>query len=516
MFASDFYAGILVSILLVPQAIAYAYLAGMPPQYGLYAALIPILIYSFLGTSPHVAIGPVAVSAILVLAGISKLAAPFSETYIKLVILTGLCIGLVQVFIGLIRKGNLINLLSYPVISGFTSAASVIIISSQIKDILGIQTPKFESLPETAMYLGAHCDEIHVLTLIMALISFVFIFISKRINPNIPSRLILVGFGIFFSYFLNLNGSGVEIIGKVPSGLPSFKMYTLQMEDILAILPTVLLVTLIGIVESIGIAKALEYKNNFYQIDTNKELIALGFSKIGGSFFGALPSSASFSRSALLHQTKAKTTIASIITVVFVVLSLLYLTPLLFYLPKVILAVIIIYAVKNLFEFHLAKRFYHLHAIDFTVLIITFLATLIIGLELGVVVGFIVSFGILFLSKNPFLKEVLQLFTQKYQSDFHTEINEVDSTGKIYIKDQLHFGNAEYFKTLSYKMIKDNQHLKEVSIAFEYGSDCDSSGLKALQRITTLLQENKQHYTIEGINPNLQYRLESSHIKILC
>ena len=181
----------MVAILLVPQAIAYAYLAGMPPEYGLYAALVPILLYAFLGSSPHLAIGPVAISAILILAGVSQLAEPFSPEYIKLVIFAGLLIGGIQALFGILKRGNLVNLISYPVITGFTSAASIVIISSQLKDILGIHTPHFESFVSSTTFLFDHIKETNLLTLIIAICSVVFIVLTEKLSRRIPSRLIL-------------------------------------------------------------------------------------------------------------------------------------------------------------------------------------------------------------------------------------------------------------------------------------------------------------------------------------
>lgn len=515
LFYSDLSAGIMVAILLVPQAIAYAYLAGMPPEYGLYAALVPILIYALLGTSPHVAIGPVAISAILIFAGVSQLAIPFTPKYIELAIFAGLLIGVIQAMIGFLKKGNLINLLSYPVITGFTSAASLIIISSQLKYILGIKTDQFVSLWSSLKFLVLHISESHLLTVGIAISSFVFIILSKKINTKIPSRLILVVVGITVSHWFDLDSKGIDIIEFVPSGLPEFNIPTISNHQIIPLLPTVLLVSLIGIIESIGIAKALEHKNDFYEINTNQELIATGLSKIGGAFFSALPSSASYSRSALLHQSKARTSIASIVTVLFVILSLLFLTPYLYYLPKVILAVIIIYAVKDLFEYQLGIYLYKVHKFDLILMLITFLATLFLSLVAGVTIGFITSFFILGKTKKSTINEIITIFSQNYKKDIVVSIDtKMKHKAKLFINNDLHFGNAYYLKDLINKEVVNNHEINTVDIIFKEHCDMDSSALKAMKEVILSILLKDKTYSILNINEKLNTRLKNAHIHL--
>jgi len=477
----------MVAILLVPQAIAYSYLAGMPPQYGLYAAILPIVLYAILGTSPHIAIGPVAISAILILAGVSQLAEPFSTEYIELVVLLGLLIGIFQTFIGLIKKGSLTNFLSYPVITGFTSAASIIIITSQLKDLLGIHVPKFEYFHESVIHIISNIQGIHVFTLLIACASGAFIYLSNKLSRKIPSGLFLVVFGILFSYTFDFQAKGIDIIGFVPSGLPQFNLPSFSISRIISLLPTILLVSTIGIVETIGIAKALENKNNFYRINSNQEFIAIGVAKIGGSFFNALPSSASFSRSALLHQSKAKTNIASIISVIFVIFALLYLTPLLHFLPKVILAVIIIYAIKNLFEFSLAKKLYNLFKIDFAVMIITFVASLVLSLEWGVGIGLIASFMVATKSKESFLKGVGTIFSQRYRKRIFINEKEISQL-EVTINENLHFGNIHFLEKIITEKVDNLPNIMSVEIQFENCTHVDISATIVFREILKLLE----------------------------
>ena len=505
----------MVAILLVPQAIAYAYLAGMPPEYGLYAALIPIVLYAFFGTSPHLAIGPVAISALLITAGVSQLAVPFSKEYIQLAILAGLLIGAVQLILGLLKMGKYINLLSYPVITGFTSAASIIVIVSQMKDVLSIDIPRFEYFHETAIHTINNIKETHLLTLGIAGGSLLLIFLLRRISKKIPAGLVAVTLGIAISYFLDLEARGVDIIGFVPPGLPSFGMPVISFDTIISLIPTVLMVSIIGIIESIGIAKAIQNKSKTYEVSTNQELIALGISKIGGSFFNALPSSGSFSRSALLYNTKAKTTIASLITVVFVILALLFLTPLLFYLPKVILAVIIIYAVKNLFEYQLAKRLLKVHTFDFIIMVITFFITLLVSIEIGVGVGFLASFIILFYSKSSILKGIGKTFSQNYKNEIFFERDANSNTSALLkIKDNLHFGNVHFFKKLVQNRLAKEQEITNINFQFDPDIDMDSSAIKSLNEVLKFLNSNKVEYSLSNFNQKLEKRLRGSNVDI--
>jgi SulP family sulfate permease len=500
----------MVAILLVPQAIAYSYLAGMPPEYGLYTALIPCVLYAIFGTSPHLAIGPVAVSALLVMAGISQLAEPLSDSYISLVILAGLLIGIIQFLMGVFRLGALVNLLSYPVITGFTSAASIIVIVNQFKDIFGLHIPRSDFLFDTLIHIGNNLASIQIPTLLVGLSSFLLIIILKKSSKRIPYGLVVVSLGITLSYFFNFEKLGVAVIGTVPSGLPSFKIPNLNIADISSLLPTVFLVTIIGIIEAVGIAKAIGTKHDYYSIDTNQELRALGISKIGGSFFNSIPSSGSFSRSALMNESGARSSVASLITVIFVVLALLYLTPLLFFLPKVILAVIIVFAVKNLFEYALAKSFYKTNRLDFLVMLVTFIVTLFVSIKTGVFIGFIVSVIVVLISGKNQLRSMKRLFL--FRESEGIEIEETPNKIMVTAEGQLNFGNADYFKKKVKEIIAAKKKCELISIDLSQTDDIDSSGLKALKSITQHINALNSELQIKNYNPKVKSRLIRSGI----
>lgn len=507
-FMADLPAGIMVAILLVPQSIAYAYLAGMPPQYGLYAALIPCIIYAVLGTSPHLSIGPVAVSALLVLAGVSQLAPPFSDAYIQYVIIAGFMIGLVQFILGVARLGNLINLLSYPVITGFTSAAAIIVMVNQLKDIFGLRIPIGEYLYETIYYIWTHLSEAHKATFLLAAVTLILILAIKRLSKKIPYGLVVVVLSIICSYFYDFEGMGIGVIGDVPSGLPHFGHPRISYQRLIELIPTVLIVTFIGIIEAVGIAKAIGNKHNWYNIDVNQELRAIGLSKIGGSFFSAIPTSGSFSRSALLNESGARTTVASLITVLFVISALLFLTPALYYLPKVVLAVIIVFAVSGLFEYRYAKSLARTNRRDLITMVVTFLFTITINIETGIALGFCTSLIMVMTSSRSPLQSVKNILLLKNKTGI--KYHKRGTEGMIIVNQALNFGNAQHLKYLTKLVTRKEEGLTRVILDIRKMTDIDGVGLKVVS--TAIAEATKQNVKINISTANKTVTRRLAHI----
>jgi len=461
----DILAGITVAVMLVPQGMAYSMLAGMPPIYGLYAGLIPLFIYGVMGTSRQMSVGPVAVSALLVLAGVSQIANPDTEasTYIQLVILCGLLIGLGQTILGVFRLGFLVSFISHPVIVGFTSAAAIIIIVSQLKDLLGFPIPRFSHLYETVKYAAQNIESTNWISVVFCLGSIFVISLLKKIHKSIPGALVVVIIGILLSYFLKEKNLNIDIVGAVPEGLPMFQLPSINLSNIKILLPTVFTVIIIGIVESIGIAKVLQSRHQNYSIRPNQELFALGISKMVGSFFQAIPSSGSFSRSAVNDAAGAKSGISSITAALIVGLTLLFFTPLFFYLPKAVLAGIILLAVKSLFDWKEAKHLWKTHRSDFFMMLTTFIITLVLGIEEGVFAGVVLSICmVLYRSSKPHVVVLGNLpGTRSYRN-----LDRFENAGlpkdEIVIRfdDQLYFGNADYFQELLYHRSEKNDFWK--------------------------------------------------------
>lgn len=499
----DLVAGITVAIMLVPQGMAYAYLAGMPPIYGLYAGIVPLFLYGLLGSSRQLSIGPVAVSSLLILAGVSQVAEVGSPEYINLVLLTGLLVGIFQFSLGLFRGGFLVNFLSHPVIIGFTSAAAIIIAISQLKDAFGFTIPRFAHTYETAIYTLKHIGEINWVTFVVCAGSLLFMVLLRRISRAIPGALLVVLLGTLLAWGFDLSSKGLAIVGQVPEGLPQLMIPDMTGEKIRMLFTTVLTVGIIGIVESISIAKVLENKNQNYVIRPNQELLALGITKIAGAFFQALPSSGSFTRSAVNDDSGAKSGMSSIFTALIIALTLIFLTPLFYYLPKAVLAAIILLAVKGLFDFAAAKHLWNIHKGDFLMMLITFVITLIFGIEEGVIAGVLISLlAVLYRSAKPHIAVLGQLpGTTVYRNlDRFEQAESCDDILIVRFDDQLYFSNADAFKEKIKNLVRDHkEYLKVVILDSSSIHDIDSSGLLALEEIFNFLSGNKIELYLCGV-----------------
>ncbi len=464
---------------------------GVPPIYGLYACLVPLLIYSFFGTSRQLSIGPVAVTAILVMSGVSELATPFTEEFVELAILAGLLIGVVQILMGLLQMGFLVNLISQPVISGFISAAAIIIIASQLKGGLGIIIPDFKHTHQTIWYAITHITEVNWLTLGICISSILIISLLKKWKRSFPGALMMLVLTTLLTYFFNLKSKGVAIIEDVPSGLPSFGIPTMNYETIMTLIPTVLTVTFIGYVGSIGIAKSMEMKNRDHIVRPNQELFALGISKIIGAFFLAVPSSGSYSRTAINDEAGAKTVVSSIMAVVMVICSLLFLTSFFYYIPKAVLAAIILVSVLGLINYEEAKYLFKLRRRDFVVMIITFFGTLIFGVENGIFIGVILSFVFLqYYSARPHIAELVNIPGTEYYRNINRFPDAIQSTEYLIIRfdNQLYFGNSSYFKDTILGYISKRKPLPKFLILDNTNMhDIDSTGLHVLEDIKQYL-----------------------------
>lgn len=502
-FRSDLVAGLTVGVMLVPQGMAYAMLAGMPPIYGLYGGLIPLIIYGLLGTSKQLSIGPVAVSALLLLAGIGQLADPGSPEFIGLVILAGLVIGVVQVLLGVLRMGFLVNFLSHPVIIGFTSAAAVIIAVSQLKYLLGFPIPRFAHSYETLVYALQHIGETHWPTFFICLGGIIVIIMLKKVSRVLPGALLVVILAVILVAVFRLDELGVNIVGNVPKGLPSFEIPGLGIGSVMAVMPTVLTVTIIGIVESMGIAKVLEAKNKDTRVIPNQELLALGFAKVVGAFFQSIPTSGSFTRSAVNDEAGAKTGMASIVTAVIIGLTLLFLTSLFYYLPEAILASIVLVAVKGLFNVQEAASLWHSHKQDFMMMLLTFVLTLALGIEEGVLIGVVFSLiMIIYRASKAHVAVLGRLPNTSYYRNVERFENAVTIKGMLIMRfdAQLFFGNIEYFKTTIFDLIEGADPIPKVFVLdASCIEDIDSSGTHALEEVIDYLRDKGIEFQISGV-----------------
>ncbi len=502
-FSNDLLAGLTVGIILIPQGMAYAMIAGLPPVYGLYASIFPLLVYLFLGTSRELAIGPVAMDSLLVAAGLGALAITGVENYIAMAIFLAFMVGAIQLFLGVCRMGFLVNFLSKPVISGFTSAAALIIIFSQLKHLLGADIAKSNKFHQLLINAFEKLADTNPYDFAIGIIGILIIVGLKRWSKRIPGILLVVVLGILAVYFLDLEAMGVKIVGTIPTGLPHFQIPNINVENILSIWPIALTLALVGYLEAISIGKALQEKSGVETIDSNQELRALGASNMIGSFFQSYPTTASFSRSAINGEAGAKTNLAALFAVGLVVLTLLFLTPLFYYLPNAILASIIMVSVFGLIELSYAKNLWRNRKDEFVVLLVTFLATLFIGIPPGILLGVLFSLLLMvYRTSNPHFAVLGNI----KDSDYYKNINRFDD--EIVLRNnllivrfdaQLYFGNAAFFKRELFKHIDaKGSTLKGVILNAEAINYIDSSAAQMLTKVIKEIHSRELQFYIAG------------------
>lgn len=513
-FSKDALAGITVGVMLVPQGMAYAYLAGMPPIYGLYAGLVPLIAYGVFGSSRHLSVGPVAVSALLVFAGIKTMAEPLTAEFVELAILAAFLIGLLQISLSALRLGILVNFISHPVISGFTSAAAIIVAISQLKDVLGMDVPRFDNPISTLWYIIENARSFNGYTVSLSLLALASLLLIKRVDRRIPGALIIVIISTALSWLFDFDKMGIDTVGDIPEGLPSLSIPLFHKETVIALLPTVFTVTAISLVESLGIAKTYEGKSKKYKVKNNQELFALGIANVMGSFAQSMPTSGSFSRSAVNFSSKAKTGVSSLISSVIVLLSLLFLTSLFKHLPIAVLAAIILLAIKNLFDLNEALRLWKVHKRDFYLLLITFLGTILLGIELGVLLGFSLSIiTVLYKSSKPNITELGMIKGTNYfrSSDRYNGLEKAANHTLIRFDDQLYYGNAYYFKD-KFLEISERSENKYVVLDASNMHDIDSTGFTVLEDIIQFLSKNQKVLKIANMVEQVEEMLENSGI----
>ncbi|WP_430967299.1 SulP family inorganic anion transporter [Spongiimicrobium sp. 2-473A-2-J] len=520
-FTKDLLGGITVGIILVPQGMAYAMIAGLPPVYGLYASLFPILVYAFLGSSRQLAVGPVAMDSLLVAAGLGTLAITGLEHYIAMAIFLAFSVGAIQFLLGLGRMGFLVNFLSRPVISGFTSAAALIIMFSQLKHLLGVSvqgSTQFHELLANALgQLGAT----NPYDLGIGLLGIALIILLKKWDKRIPGTLLAVVLGILGVYFFGLESKGVELVGEIPKGLPSFSVPEIRLQHFLDIWPIALTLALIGYLEAISIGKAMEEKNDEYTIDANQELVALGSSNMLGSFFQSYPVTASFSRSAISNSSGVKSNLASLFSVVMVVVTLLFLTPLFYFLPNAVLASIIMVSVFGLIDVAYPKRLWRLRKDEFLVLLGTFLITLFVGIKEGILIGVLFSLLLMvYRTSKPHFAVLGNIRGTDYYKNIDRFGEEVEIREDLLIirfDAQLYFGNASFFKTQLFKQVAaKGGKLKGVVLNAEAINYIDSTAAKMLVAVIGELQQRGVQFYIAGaIGPARDIFFSSGIIDLL-
>lgn len=489
----DLPAGLTVGVMLIPQGMAYAMIAGMPPIYGLYASTIPLVIYGLLGTSRQLAVGPVAMVSLLTAASVSTIAEVGSDQYLLYAAALALMVGLFQWGLGVLRLGFVVNFLSHPVVSGFTSAAALIIGLSQLKHLLGIPLGQSKHIHEILIEAVSRIGEVNWYALGVGIVGIFLIKYAKRIHKAMPAALLAVLVGTIGGYFLVSNGIDMKVVGEVPSGLPSFILPSFDLSVWSSLIVSAMAISLVGFMESIAVARSIQSKHKDYKVIANQELRALGLANIGTAFFQGFPVTGGFSRTAVNDQAGAKTGLASILSAILIVITLLFLTGLFYYLPNAILAAVIMVAVFGLIDIKEPIHLWQTDRNDFWMLLVTFVGTLALGIEEGIAIGVILSLlVILYRSSKPHIAVLGKVKNTPFFRNVKrfSDLDVKEDTLIIRFDSDLYYANVEYFLTsLNSEIEKKGDALKYIILNAESISSMDSTAVTAVENLIQDLNE---------------------------
>jgi len=500
---NDLVAALIVTIMLIPQSLAYALLAGLPPEMGLYASMLPIIFYAIFGTSRALAVGPVAVVSLLTVAAVSKIAVPGTSEYILAAITLAFLSGLILFALGLFRLGFLANFLSHPVIAGFITATGIIIAVSQLKNILGIDAHG-HTIPDLSRSLAHNLSGLNWITAVIGVVTTGFLFWVRKgllplldslgVAPRIASIIVKAGpiaaivATTLVVWFFDLTAKGVQVVGDVPKGLPPFTMPSLSMDMWSNLIGAAILISIIGFIESVSVAQTLAAKKR-QRIDPDQELIGLGAANLGASLTGGFPVTGGFSRSVVNYDAGADTPAAGAYTAIGLAGASLFLTPLIFHLPKATLAATIIVAVLSLVDFSVLKKTWHHSKADFAAVISTISITLLMGVELGVSAGVTVSILIhLYKSSRPHMAIVGQVpKTEHYRNILRHDVLTDPKILTIRVDESLYFANTRYLEDRIYDEVAQQLELQHVVLMCSAVNTIDMSALQSLEAINERL-----------------------------
>lgn len=494
MLWGDAVSGVTAGILAIAQGMAYAMIAGLPPVFGLYAALTPQIIYVLMGTSRQLSVGPVAMDSLIVAAGIGTLSVIGIEQYIAAAIFLALLVGVIQVLLGTLKLGFLVNFLSKPVLSGFTSAAAIIIGLSQLKHLLRIDMAQSNKIHVLLQEVVSNISDTHFLSFGLGVAGMVLIKLFQKISKKIPAILVVVSLGTLLLYFTQGQLNGIRIVGAIPVGLPKLRIPSFDTNQLVDLIPIAITLAVVGFTEAISIAKSIEERHTEYEVDPNQELIAIGSGNIIGSFAQSYPSTASFSRSAIQDQGGAQSGIASLFSAGLVLLTLLFLTSLFYYLPIPILAAIIMVSVFGLIDFKYPRQLWKKNREESVAFIVTFIITMSVGIPQGILFGVLLSLlTMIYRTSRPHIAILGKIKHTAYYKNINRFQKDIEVDDRMLIlrfDAQLFFGNQDYFKKeLQKHVASKGENLELIIINAEAINYIDSSALNMLEKVCTDLKE---------------------------
>ena len=527
-FTGDLIAGIIVAILLVPQSMAYALLAGLPPQAGLYASILPLILYGLFGTSRTLAVGPVAIVSLLVATGLTPLAAPGSAAYVQLALTLALLVGSLQALMGVLRLGFLVNFLSHPVLAGFTSAAAIIIGFSQAQHLLGINAPRSETFYQQVSAAAQNLDQTNMTAAALAAGSILgLLYFKNQLGPQLKrwgvpvsvaatlaksGPLVIVLLGTLLVWLFDLHATaGVRIVGGVPAGAPPLTLPTFDLATWERLLPTALIISFVGYMESISVAKSLASKRR-QKVDANQELIALGLANLGATFSGGYPVTGGISRSLVNFTAGANTGLASIITAALIGLTLFFLTPLFYFLPQAALAAIIIVAVFGLIDVHTFRHVWGYNKADAVSMLITFAAVLVAGIETDILIG-VAGAMLLFIwrTSKPHTAIVGRLGQSEiYRNVRRHPVQTWPEVVAVRIDQSLYFANTKYLEDTILSTVAEQPAIKHLVLIGTAINFIDASALETLESLWQELRDAGVTLHLAAIKGPVMDRLQKT------
>ncbi len=528
-FGADVLAGSMVAVILVPQAMAYAILAGLPPQFGLYACLAPLVLYGIFGSSNSLSVGPVALIALLVYTGVSPLAQPGSANYVALCGALALFAGLIKIAMSVFRMGFLTNFISYPVLVGFTNAAAVVIVFSQLKHWLGVSVEQGEHPIEWIVDTFAKFPQANRFTLGLGFASCALLWGAAGWRDSNRSLrrsaalmwlaklmplLVVVVATLWVGWSrLDLTTS-VKVIGEIPQGLPGFVWPVFPLSAVKSLFPIAATVALVGFIQSMSVAQTLASPKR-QRIDANRELLALGMADVGAAVTQGFPVTGSFSGSALRDAAGSKTTFASLATAAALAVSILWLTPLLYFIPQTVLASIVMVSVATVFDVRTPFRLWTYSRNDFFTLWFTFLAVILLGVELGIVAGVAATFVTwLWRTSRPHIVEVGRIpGSETFRNVRRFTVETVPGILALRLDESLYFANARYLHDFILRHLAERPELKAVLLIASGVNRIDATGIEVLKHVIDDLQRAEVRFVLSDVKWAVSDRLSRSGFK---
>ena len=526
-FISDAVAAVIVTIMLIPQSLAYALLAGLPAEMGLYASILPLVAYAVFGTSRALAVGPVAVVSLMTAAAIGNLGLTDAASVALAAGTLAFMSGALLTVMGVMRLGFLANFLSHPVIAGFITASGLLIATSQLKHIFGVETHG-HTLPQILGSLLSHLGDVSLPTLVIGVSTTAFLFwVRKGLKP------MLLGFGLkprladlgakagpvaavavttLAVWGLGLQNWGVKIVGAVPQGLPPLTLPSFSPSLWSDLFVSAVLISVIGFVESVSVAQTLAAKKR-QRIEPDQELIGLGTSNIAAAVTGGYPVTGGFARSVVNFDAGAETPAAGAFTAIGILLAALLLTPLLYFLPKATLAATIIVAVLSLVDFSLLKRAWGYSKVDFAAVAATILLTLGFGVEIGVSAGVLISIALhLYATSRPHVAEVgLVPNTQHFRNIHRHAVETLPHVVTLRVDESLYFANARFLEDYVSARVVCDEPLSDVILMFSAVNEVDLSALESLEALNLKLKDMGIRLHLSEVKGPVMDRLKRSH-----